>query len=549
MKKLSFIAIILVLSMLLMALVGCVGTDDGAADDGDNDVTDGGDANTDDSSDSSDEGVGGDDVEAAVFEEGLFVNIDLNSVTFPFLESLANMKKLPLTRLYPFVDQYVDGGVTDLSFNIFTQISLTPSDVWMTVVDKYLQTEENGKPVDYTKNFKGPYSVLETHGVDFMEVWINRCHTVGITPWLNIRMNDCHQGAAGEPYFLYDDFFYEADHLPKSYGYYSNCYDYADERVRGRMLRYIEEQLMRYDANLELDFSREMYCFDYKNNPECHLIMTEFLRDVNEIVEKAEEKWGHDIKVMIRLIRDIEQNKKMGFDVQTMADEKLVDIVCPTARWSTTDSDMPIAEWVERFPTLDIYAGLENFTLSKGSDPATVYGYAANYLAQGADRIYLYNWYLDPNSSNVGLLSMFENCTSPDKLIDLAKRYVVTYQDICPDGFTAFNPLPAIFMGKATLDIGTGTIKKGAEAYIYVSVDETIMYEMGEGELIISVNGVKCVYLGEAKAPGNDYSGKKLYKYKVNADLSEKTTHTLEFSGRKDSSIVALTYIELNVLG
>ena len=149
MKKIGVLAILLVLSILLPVLVGCNSEDgaDNASNGGDDtsnvtdNETEGG--NETDSSNGDDET----DITEDDFVEGVFVNIDLNSVTFPFLEGFKNRKMMLERDLFPFVDQYLEGNVTDLSFNIFTQISQTPSDVWMTVVDKYLQTEENGIPL------------------------------------------------------------------------------------------------------------------------------------------------------------------------------------------------------------------------------------------------------------------------------------------------------------------------------------------------------------------------------------------------------------------
>jgi uncharacterized protein Veg len=37
--------------------------------------------------------------------------------------------------------------------------------------------------------------------------------------------------------------------------------------------------------------------------------MTQFVRDVKAIVEKAEAKFGHDIKLSVRFGRSIEHNK------------------------------------------------------------------------------------------------------------------------------------------------------------------------------------------------------------------------------------------------
>jgi hypothetical protein len=132
--------------------------------------------------------------------------------------------------------------------------------------------------------------------------------------------------------------------------------------------------------------------------------------------------------------------------------------------------------------------------------------------------------------------------------LEEAKRYVVTYQDIWPAGSEQYKPLPMAFYRNTSLKLGTGKVKESAEAYVYISVDPNCIHDMGENTLTITVDGVKCDYLGTASAPGNDYSGQTLYKYKVNAELSQNTRHTLKFLHDDDSTVIVLTYIELSVM-
>ena len=95
-------------------------------------------------------------------------------------------------------------------------------------------------------------------------------------------MNDCHP----KPLFLDE----KIGHFKKTaldngwmlgedYGYFWSCYNYRFKQVRNIFLSYIEEQLSMYDVfGLELDFMREIQCFQYltDNMDECTEIMNGF---------------------------------------------------------------------------------------------------------------------------------------------------------------------------------------------------------------------------------------------------------------------------------
>jgi hypothetical protein len=244
-----------------------------------------------------------------------------------------------------------------------------------------------------------------------------------------------------------------------AYGYYRYCFDYSVPEVRRRMLDYIEEQLNRYDVDgLELDFMREAICFDYVNCPDKVSIMNGFMREVDRITAAAGEKWGHKINRIVRLPREIEQCLIYGFDPETWVREGLVEHINVTPRWESCDNDMPIAKWKEKMPDVEISAGIETLCLRNDSgltqaNADVVNGLAAAYISQGADTVYLFNFYMNPyrktnpnNSTGSEYIERTENvirrCGAGETVFSTPRRHIVMFQDIAPVNSVRFKPLP-----------------------------------------------------------------------------------------------------------
>jgi len=456
------------------------------------------------------------------FDGGIILNIDFNSVTFPFLERAVKEENFTKETLYPFVDQYVGTQVKALAFNTFCQSSATPSDVWTDVWDLAVRTEENGIAVDYSKEFVGIIDCFDKRNTDPYEVWIDRCREVGIESWLSIRMNDVH--SCTEPtFFVRSDFYYEArangwliaDGAPMiRHGLlYSYAFDYGVEEVRNRMLAYIEEQINRYDVDgLELDFMREIVCFYYVLQKDCVEIMNDFIRDVKEIVTAAEAKHGHEIKIMVRLARDIDDCLIFGFDAETWDKEGLVDIISPCGRYRSTDNDMPIDEWKARCPNIQISAGIEmnylreHHNVKVSADMAN--GLAAAYVVQGADSIYLYNQFVDPGSNtdwrSQSAIKMMNLVGDSDTIFSNRRRHVIFYQeeDVTPVGVKPYEPLPAtVAAGKThTFSLPIG----------FVQEDKTVRLVMGlasgtPADMTITVNDKVCETMVQCDEAMIDY--------------------------------------------
>lgn len=124
----------------------------------------------------------------------MLLNIDVNSTTDPFLNSLENKENLTEADFYPFVDEFIDTKVTDILFNINGQSSATDTEYFDTFADKYFQRIENGIPLDYTgeSTIKAYYLAKYKYKLDPFAIWIKRTREVDMNPWLSFRMNDCH---------------------------------------------------------------------------------------------------------------------------------------------------------------------------------------------------------------------------------------------------------------------------------------------------------------------------------------------------------------------
>ena len=363
-----------------------------------------------------------------------------------------------------------EGAVTDICLCVFEQTALFPSRHFMWRGDKYLQKEENGHPVDYTNEpEKNLYKCFIEYNVDAVQIFIDQMHKLGIRPWLAFRMNDAHFGADPTA-FNRSDMFYEeiaAGHgIGEQYGYFAKCFDFRYPRYRTALLQVIGEVLERYDFfGLELDFMRECHCFDYRNDPECHKIMTGYIREIRALVTEAEKRVGHDIKLSIRTCRSPRDAMAFGFDIQTLVSEKLVDLVIPTPRWSPTDSGIPIREWCELLgDKAAVFGGIEtNNRFDTINTAEHAKAYAAAFYAQGADGIYFNNheYYTDRNRASWQITR--ESCLRGKR------EFVVTHQDLTAYEEWRYNPFPVVLNGENHLTLEVGKIK--AEDKVTVFID------------------------------------------------------------------------------
>ena len=393
--------------------------------------------------------------------QGVIVNQDADS----FIGSVTTEDALR-----DFAEGYAGSHVTDFMMCVNNMNSTYPSKVFTSLSDKYLQKKEGYNPkteapydVDYSTNAtaKAAYNKFVVQGIDYFKILCEEFPKVGINPWISFRMNDLH-GQGEKTSLLLSDFFHEnpqyriVQENRRDYAagtsYYFRALDYGVEAVRDRFLAYIDEALGRYDCyGIELDFQREIWLWSHGKEYNGIEILNDFMRDVADIVSKYEVARKKDIKVCVRVASNIETNYDFGLDVMTWAAEDLIDMIIPTGRWDTTDTDIPVTLWTSMMHPFEVTVApcIEINIVSGKSDYVgehtleTYNGIAASFLSQGADKVALYNQYISSAISDKQKVSttdedvegnyrhwnIVSTIGSHDKLMTLSRRLILTSND------------------------------------------------------------------------------------------------------------------------
>ena len=246
---------------------------------------------------------------------------------------------------------------------------------------------------------------LSDAGIDPYALWLARCRVRGVSPWISMRMNDCHHTNKTN-YFRNTWFWRTNEHLRVSAAYDTNwsqnALDFAHPEVRAYAMGMVREVLSRWDLDgIELDFTRATVYFKANEAREKAPLMTEFVRETRRLANEAAAHLGHPVGVAVRVNFSPEAVFGSGLSVDVWAKEGLVDMVCPSASVPGNDFQMPFKAWRDLLaaanPNVLFYPGIDVLSMTSLSvrgglaDTATCRGWAANMYGQGAKGIYLFN--------------------------------------------------------------------------------------------------------------------------------------------------------------
>ena len=403
-----------------------------------------------------------------------------------------------------YVRQYAGTHVTDLAICTGGRISSFPSKVMDCWLDKYHQTNENGRAVNYRGTpLEVEHWMWEVQKIDPVALWRDEARRCGIRMWFSIRMNDCHDNYLPTS-VLHPRHFHEHPEWRRSrhrgpLGYFDRNLDYGLPEVRAKVLAYLEETLTRYSPDgLELDWMREPYCFT--PGQESVAVMTQFMRDLRQRVAAEERRCGHAIPVAVRMPALPSDALEFGFDPATWADEGLAQVIVPSPRWATTDSDLPLAMWRQLLrntpaliaPCIELLVQATNASRQIRTDESDVLGAAAQFYSEGMEAIYLYNYFDDPDPSRTywkpadgqtrmavrpdGMRRLLHLLGDKEGVMAAERRVICTWHDLRPEWRTAASRLPlAVKPGRGNfLRIATGRVAAGRRVLVrlgYASPD------------------------------------------------------------------------------
>jgi hypothetical protein len=276
-------------------------------------------------------------------------------------------------------------------------------------------------------------------------------------------MNDAH-GTDDEQYFLHSEFWRNNPQLRRasyrSFELTDKAFDYGREEVRAYHLKLVRELIERYDFDgLELDWMRFGRYFRPGYESEGVPILTAFMSQVRRLLDDAEQKRGHKIKLGARIPSRPQTAVGLGMDGIDWARKGLVDMLVITPHWATIETDMPIELWQQLLDgtNVTLAAGLEIHIRPYWATPLfrglwnsleTVRGAAISLLDRGADRIYLFNYFdmgpADSVMSRRNYPLLLREVGSIKTMAGKPRRHVITFSDTWAPGEPQAKLLPAL---------------------------------------------------------------------------------------------------------
>ncbi len=250
-----------------------------------------------------------------------------------------------------------------------------------------------GKPRPWIKR-------LLDEGHDPPKVVVREAKKRGLDVFYSFRINDIHDSFTPDELPTFKVEHPEWQIGEKKYGKVS-CFptalNFTVREVRELKFRVIEEIFQKYDFDgLEIDWMRGLPYFLPGKEPENAHLLTELLQRVREHLNERGQQRGRPIRLAVRVGENLEACRLDGLDVPAWIDKGLIDYLI----LSSGVIDIDVEEFKRLAAPKDVlvYSCLYGWP-SKYRPSAELHAaLALNYWHQGADGIYLFNWF--PHTQN-----------------------------------------------------------------------------------------------------------------------------------------------------
>lgn len=198
--------------------------------------------------------------------------------------------------------------------------------------------------------------------------------------------------------------------------------DYTHPENRNFITSIICECFERFDVDgVELDFMRHPAFFRIEEGFANRHFMTSLVHEVRKRMEAASVKHNRRLLLGVRVPPGITDCNRIGIDIVSWIDEKLVDIVVVGGGFISFET--PVDEFVRAADGSEtlVYGCIE---ATRDTDDRKLRALAYRWLSDGADGIYLYNFFTRSPEWNRRIAS---ELTEIDKLHLLDKRYELEF--------------------------------------------------------------------------------------------------------------------------
>lgn len=241
----------------------------------------------------------------------------------------------------------------------------------------------------WTYRRRANMAVLEAQGIDSNEYLLNGARKLGMSPWINVRMNDMHNGH-DENSQIHTDFWRDHPELriPGNIPC-ENGFDYTHECVRKMYNNFTVEAFRKYHPdNVLLDWMRWPAHFPRKTGPERAHLITEMLKELCERLGQP---------VACRVPVTPESALEMGLDVKSWVEAGVLSHLFAGNFGCGSNYDIPVERWREIVGSLPVIVTLDHSWregVKKSHGPFSVEearGLAAGAYWSGANGIHVFN--------------------------------------------------------------------------------------------------------------------------------------------------------------
>lgn len=200
------------------------------------------------------------------------------------------------------------------------------SKVWESTFDRL---DQGARPAAGENNLM--YG-LYRQGIDYLPHLIRRAHNQGLVFVASFRMNDTHiksyPNSEMAPEFWKTHQHYRLWDATDGKSYYNAALDYSYPDVRNRYRDAIAEVASEYDVDgIELDFTRSPYFFQPSEAWRKRGILTAFVREVREVLERIGTQRNRPLMLVLRVACLERALKTAGIDLRQWIEERLAPIL------------------------------------------------------------------------------------------------------------------------------------------------------------------------------------------------------------------------------
>lgn len=346
--------------------------------------------------------------------------------------SVENCEKI----INEYIGKFLESKPDIILLNVCYRRCLTPSEVF----DSYLydiETDESGfairdekcesikslSPITngvskYFMSFILCARILLQNGIDIYKIAIDKIRQTECRVLLSVRMNDIHytnNAAINSSFAMKNGCIRNLDSDGK-------FLDFSRESVQNYYYNYIEELLEKYDVDgIELDWLRYPRLLPCDKRSDFSII-SGYMKRVRRLID------GYNKNLAVRILATEQENLAEGFDACAWVADGSVDMITVENFYIPTNYELPISEWRESIEKRS--EDLHSYLLFGGSDwavscvdgyniamsSALVRGFADTCLGNGADGVYLFNFFEENDTSSFEFVSdedgegHLENC-------------------------------------------------------------------------------------------------------------------------------------------